>query len=167
MIKFTKYFLIALVICNLTACGVLNNAVASVSNFVFPKGNRLEWRSVSVLSASDANLNSALAVDVVLVRDDATLAMLASMPASKWFVTRGEIQKTFPQALSVHSMEIAPGQTLRLPSGAFGEARVTGVFVFADYLTPGEHRVRMDQLQGDVLVQLAARDFTVSAQPTK
>ena len=39
--------------------------------------------------------------------------------------------------------------------------------IFADYLTPGEHRVRVDQLQGEMLVQLGARAFTVTAQSIK
>jgi type VI secretion system protein len=35
------------------------------------------------------------------------------------------------------------------------------VFVFADYLTPGEHRMRVEQLEDGIIVELGARDFSV------
>jgi type VI secretion system protein len=174
MTTLLKNCLLALFLVPLTGCGALDFIVPKgLMDYVSPKGHKVVWESFSVFATNDANLNSPVALDVVMLRDDATLNMVASLPASKWFASRGELEKTFPQGLRVKSIEIAPGQTLRIPLGDFGPindfgpGRVMAVMVFADYLTPGEHRIRVDQLQGEVLVQLGARVFTVTAQPTK
>lgn len=168
MNTFLKSALLTLALLNLTACGVLDYIIPKgMMDFASPKGVKLAWDSVTILAANDANLNSPVALDVVVLKDEASLNMLISMPAAKWFATRGEMEKTFPQAINYKSFEVAPGQTLRIAAADFGSARVAGVVMYADYLTPGEHRIRVDQLQGTVLVQLGARDFTVTAQSLK
>lgn len=160
MITFTKYCLITLCISCLTACGVLDYVVPKgVMEFVSPKGSKLKWDGFTVLAGADANLNSAVAVDIVLARDDATLNLVSGLSAAKWFSTRNDIKKSFPQGLRYRSLELAPGQSMRLPGSEFEGLRVVGVLVFADYLTPGEHRVRVDQSDGEVVAQLGARDF--------
>lgn len=164
MTTFLKYALLTLALLNLTACGVLDYILPKgVMDYVSPKGTKLAWDGVTIQAASDANLNSPVALDVVLLKDEASMNMVVGMPAAKWFASRGEMEKTFPQAIQYKSYEVAPGQTLRVATADFGTGRVIGVLMFADYLTPGDHRVRVDQLKGPVIVQLAARDFTVTA----
>ncbi|MFI5447673.1 hypothetical protein [Polaromonas sp. UC242_47] len=161
--KFLKICAVGLMLGGLSAC----SSMGSVANFFMAKGNRLDWNGMTVIAADGANLNTPVALDVVLLRDDATLGMASALSASKWFSSRADLGKTFPEGLSYQSMEIAPGQTLKLPASTFGASRLVGVILFADYLTPGEHRVRVDQMQGDILVQLGARSFSVSAQKTQ
>lgn len=160
MMKFLKICLIGLILGSLSACG----ALTKVGDFFASKGSRLDWKGVTVVAADGANLNTPVALDIVLLRDEATLGMVSALSASKWFSSRSDLAKTFPEGLTYQSMEIAPGQTLKLPASTFGASRLIGVILFADYLTPGEHRVRVDQMQGDILVQLGARSFSVSAQ---
>lgn len=168
MIPFSKYCILAFLLVNLTACGALDYVIPKgLMDYVAPKGTKLAWDGFSIYATSDANLNSPVALDVVLLKDEASLTMVSGLPASKWFAARAELAKTFPQSLKYRSIEIAPGQTLRVPVSEFGSGRVTAVMIFADYLTPGEHRVRVDQLQGEMLVQLGARAFTVTAQSIK
>jgi type VI secretion system protein len=168
MTTLLKYFLLALVLTNLVACGVLDYVMPKgLMEFVSPKGNKLSWDGVTIMAASDANLNSPVALDIVMLKDDASLGMMSTLPAVKWFATRGEMEKTYPQSVNYKSFEVAPGQTLRIAASDLGSGRVSGVMMYADYLTPGEHRIRVDQLQGAVLVQLGTRDFTVTAQPPK
>lgn len=160
MSTFTKYCLITLCISCLTACGVLDYVVPKgVMEFVSPKGSKLSWDGFTVLAGTDANLNSAVAVDIVLARDDATLNLVSGLSAAKWFSTRNDIKKSFPQGLRYRSLELVPGQSVRLQGSEFEGLRVVGVLVFADYLTPGEHRARVDQVDGEVVAQLGARDF--------
>jgi type VI secretion system protein len=161
--KFLKICLLAGLIGMLPACSALNT-LSNVASFFTVKGSRLDWNGMTVIAAEGANLNTPVALDVVLLRDDASLGMVSALSASKWFSSRADLAKTFPEGLSYRSMEVVPGQTLKLPASAFGGSRLVGVMVFADYLTPGEHRMRVDQLQGDILVQLGARNFSVSAQ---
>ncbi|MDR7307130.1 hypothetical protein [Rhodoferax saidenbachensis] len=168
MITYLKHILLAFALLQLTGCGVLDYIIPKgMMDFASPKGTKLGWDSVTISAANDANLNSPVALDIVVLKDDASLNMLATLPAAKWFATRGEMEKTFPLVINYKSFEVAPGQTLRIAASEFGSARVAGVMMYADYLTPGEHRIRVDQLQGTVLVQLGARDFTVTAQSPK
>ena len=160
--KFLKYSLAVYLLLSLPACAVLDFVLPkSVVDFVIPKGTKLNWRTLTVVASNDANLNTAIALDVVLVRDDATLAIVAALPASKWFSSREELKRMNPNQLLVRSVEVAPGQTLRLPLAGLSGQRVAGAFVFGDYLTPGEHRQRVEMLQEHVLVQALSRAFTV------
>lgn len=145
----------------LAGCGTVNR----VMNLVGFAGTRLAWKEVVIAAADGANQNSAVAVDIVLVLEEAAIEKLSALPASKWFATRADLLKTFPGQFSYKSWEITPGQILRLPGSVFGSPNVLTVFVFADYLAPGEHRMRVDQLQNGIMIQLAARGFTV--QPHK
>lgn len=154
--RWLRVFLAGLVLASLAACG-------SIAKFVMPSGNRLDWSGLTVIAAPDANLNTPVALDVVQVRDEATLALVSALPAAKWFASRADLAKTFPEGLSIHSLEVTPAMTIKLAASAFAPSRQMGVFIFADYLTPGEHRARVDQLQGDILVRLGPRSFTVSA----
>lgn len=167
MTKFLKIGLTGMMLLGLTACGAINSLVEQGSQFLSPKGNRLEWRSVAVVAAEGANLNSPVALDIVLLKDDATLGIVTAMSAAKWFASRSDFEKTFPLGMSYRSMEVVPGQKLKIPVEAFGSERLMGVIVFADYLTPGEHRMRIEQLQGDLVVQLGVRTFAVTALPNK
>jgi type VI secretion system protein len=168
MKTFLKHAFLTLALLNLTACGILDYIIPKgMMDFASPKGVKLDWDGVTILAAKDANLNSPVALDVVILKDEASLNLLSSIPAAKWFATRGEMEKTFPQAISYKSFEVVPGQTLRIAATEFGSARVAGAVMYADYLTPGEHRIRVDQLRGAVSVQLGAQDFTVTAQPLK
>ena len=143
---------------SLSACGVTN---------LLPKGNRLDWSGLSVLAAEGANLNTPVALDIVFLRDEATFALISKLPASQWFASRKDLVKTSPGGMSYLSMEIKPGQTLKFSTKSFDSARLAGAIVFADYLTPGEHRMRIDQLEGDLLMQLDERAFSVSARPSR
>jgi type VI secretion system protein len=155
--------LAALVLASLAAC----SSIANVAKMVIPSGNRLDWTGLTVIAAPGANLNTPVALDIVQVRDESTLALVSGLPAAKWFASRADVLKTFPEGLKVESLEVAPGMTIKLGAADFAPSRQIGVFVFADYLTPGEHRVRADQLKGDILVRLDSRSFSVTALQAK
>ena len=67
---------------------------------------------------------------------------------------------TFPKEISVKSWELAPGDLLQVPSSFFGEERIFAVVAFADYFSDGEHRVRIDQLRGGVILEFGIEDFS-------
>ncbi|MBI2771780.1 MAG: hypothetical protein HYX47_19305 [Burkholderiales bacterium] len=158
---FIGWCLAALVLCTLAGCSTVTSTFDKVMAAVGIKGTRLAWKEVLITASDGANLNTPVAVDVVMVLEDASLEKLAALPASKWFQTRSDMLKTFPGTYIYKSWEVSPGQTLRLPGSAFGSPSVVGVFVFADYLTPGDHRMRVEQLQNGIIIELAARGFSV------
>lgn len=142
----------------LAGCGT----VGKVMNLVGLGGTRLAWKEVVIAASQSANQNTAVAVDIVLVLEDSAVATLAALPAAKWFQTRADLLRTYPGSLVYKSWEVAPGQRLSVPGSHFGSPSVVGVFVFADYLAAGEHRMKVEQLSGGIMVGLGARGFTVS-----
>ena len=114
-----------------------------------------------MVADADANLNSAVAVDVVMLHDDETLGLVQNLPAAKWFATRDDLYKTFPNGFSFQSAEVVPGQTLQIKQDIFLQKRQVATIVFANYLSPGEHRVRVDQLKGHVLLKLSTKTLSV------
>lgn len=147
-----------------TAAGLLSLQLAgcAMPGFLSFKGTRLDWSEVTLSAAPGANKNSPVAVDVVMVLDDAMLDRLAELPAAKWFAVRADLLKTYPQSLAYRSWELVPGQTLRVPGQSFGSPRVAGVFIYANYATPGAHRLRVEDLKGALSARFDIQSFDVS-----
>ena len=87
------------------------------------------------------------------------------MPAAKWFASKDELLKTYPNALIIKSWELVPQQVLQLSEEALGSPRVAGMVLFADYLTPGDHRAQLPLGRVAFLVDLNARSFSVKTKP--
>jgi type VI secretion system protein len=152
-----KYLIIVIAVCfQLSGCSVLS--------ILDSKKPVLDWKGLVVVTSEGANSNSALSFDVVFVFDDASLNLVSGLSASKWFASKIDLAKTFPKTLSYRSWEFVPGQTLEIPSAVFGPQRAVGVFIFCDYLVPGDHRQRVDQFRNGMIIQLNSREFTVSPQ---
>lgn len=117
------------------------------------------WKSVTVVASSDANQDSPVAVDLVFVREPALLEVLNTTPAAKWFATRADLQRAFPEGVGVVSLEVVPGQTLRLTDHARIHQLALEVLAFAGYPPPGEHRLRLQPTAGHYLLQLGPKGF--------
>lgn len=161
----------ALLVALLGGCGTVGSVASVVASSVAntftgePQPAYLDWNGLMIAADPDANANSAIALDVVFVRDNQTLEKLQVIPATRWFATRQELQRTFPEALIVHSLELVPSQTLRLTEAELGSPRVAGVLLFANYFSPGEHRLRLPVLKNGVLIRLGPAEFTATAHP--
>lgn len=148
------------------ACLVLLVQISgcTLPGFLSFKGTKLGWSDVTLSAAPDANQNSPIAVDVVLVFEDDMLAKLVELPAAKWFAARADLRKTFPKSLSYRTWELVPGQTIKVPGESFGSPRVVGVLIYADYSIPGAHRVRVEALKDALLVRFEKQTFDASAE---
>lgn len=92
--------------------------------------------------APSVNNTSALAVDVVLVYDEALLETLLALSATEWFATRDQLRKDYPdykKSYEVWPLELVPDRDTTL---VIRDLRcVKSGIVFADYYAPGDHRV--------------------------
>lgn len=140
--------------------------LAGCSMFGGPKPVKPAWQSLAFAAADDANANSALAVDVVLVKDRGVLDTLAAMPASRWFAARADLERTYPDAIKTLGVEITPGQLIRIERQRYGDERAWAALVFANYAAPGEHRARVPLDAGACVLQLNAQDFVVTDSRT-
>ncbi|MGX6567583.1 hypothetical protein [Cupriavidus necator] len=139
--------------------GLLGGCAAS--SWLGFKGDKVKWKQVTLTAAADANGNSPVAVDVVLVSDEALQARLADLPAAKWFAGRSDLGSTYPSGLRYRSWELVPGQRLDVPAEDLEGPRVAAAYVFANYQAPGAHRARVEQFNGTLAVQLDSAAFTV------
>ncbi|NEX64808.1 hypothetical protein G3574_27320 [Noviherbaspirillum sp. 17J57-3] len=156
--------LAACLIVALSGCGALNSVVAGTRSLIGldPKPVEPDWKSVAIAAADDANANSAVAVDLVLIKDKAVLDSLVTMPAAKWFSSRNELQRTFPEAFTVYQYELVPTQAVQLDAKSYGKERAWAAFVFANYASPGEHRARLLLNNSGYSVRLNAQSFTIN-----
>lgn len=170
-LRWLAYVAMAWVLVSASGCamvGSMANVVASSTANLFsgpPGPSFLDWKAMTVVAAPDVNQNSPLALDLVFVRDPAVLEKLLTMPAAKWFASKDEILKTYPNALSIKSWELVPQQVLQLSEEALGSPRVAGMVLFADYLAPGDHRAQLPMGKVSFLVDLGARSFSFKTKP--
>jgi type VI secretion system protein len=151
-VKAVRLVLLLWAVSVLAGCGMFGGG---------PKAVKPGWDSLSLAAAPDANGNSALAVDVVLVRDQQVLDSLQAMPAKRWFEARDSLLRTFPEKLTVLSVEITPDQTIRFPRDRF-KGKAWAALAFANYATPGEHRQNLPLAQATCVLRLEAHDFAVA-----
>ena len=140
------------------------SSISEIAGGIFKSGPRaaeVDWTGVVVAAAPDANLNSAIGVDVVLVKELALVDALSNLDAKKWFSNRWDLKRTFPEALVIVSMELVPQQTVNLRRGEFTKGPIYGAFVFANYSEAGEHRQRLLPNKFGYYVALGAKAFSV------
>ena len=133
-----------------------------VKKTLFPPGVKLDWDLVSLTTAASSNRDFPVAVDIVLVMDEALARKISTMKASDWFASRAGFIKANPGGLDIESLELVPGATITLPGKRFSEKRVFLAVIMADYFTSGEHNVRVDTFKGKLSIELGATDFSVS-----
>lgn len=101
---------------------------------------------IPVTIAPDANEDSPLAVDIIVVYDDKLIEKLLQKKARDWFAGREQFLRDYKDDVDSRKFEWIPGQVvdpIELNYG-IGAKRLV---VFADYITPGEHRENIDPQQ--------------------
>ncbi|HEX9983242.1 MAG TPA: hypothetical protein VGF69_08260 [Thermoanaerobaculia bacterium] len=114
---------------------------------------------VEVRVAPDANHDSPVAVDLLVVYDKKLLDKLLATPSAEWFAKRDQFLKDYPKQLVVEAREWVPGQAVEPLTLTYRPGAVM-VVVFADYGTAGDHRAAVDPQQLFRLV-LGERDLAV------
>lgn len=141
-----------------SGCG----AIDVIKDAFIPRIPKVEIGDIQVLSDPGANLNTALQFEIVFVKDPDLLKKLSELSASKWFELREDLRKTYPGGFESMEWELVPGQDVRLPSEEFKDKRALAVLIYANYLTPGEHRARIDSYRQGAVIRLLPRGFTVA-----
>jgi type VI secretion system protein len=152
----------------LAGCGTISgmmSSMVSATTSLFssaPKPVAPNWKTVVVSAADDANYNSPIAMDLVFIKDQAVVDVLLKTSSDKWFSSRGDLQRSFPEALSVTSIELVPKQSINLQDRALAGQKALAAIVYADYPGPGEHRERLVLSAAGYVVQLGAKGFKVA-----
>ena len=113
-----------------------------------------------------ANQDQVVNLDVVVVGDSSSLKQIEKMDASAWFGPKGRCTFLGQKGVKVefHSWQFAPGQTfyVRLATGVDAKA----VLAFADYSTPGPHRVVLAKSGAQMLELGSAGLHTIDRKPS-
>jgi type VI secretion system protein len=141
----------------LSGCGTID----LIKNAIFPPVPKVDIGDIQVFTDPGVNLNTALEFELVFAQDPDVLKKMSELTAAKWFELREDIRKTYPGGFESMKWELVPGQDLRLPNELFKDKRALAVMVFANYLTPGEHRARIDNFREGAVIRLQPRGFTV------
>ncbi len=97
--------------------------------------------TVSFTVAPTANDTTPVAIDMVAIRDQVLVEKLSALTAAEWFGQREQMMRDYPSTLGLRSWELVPGQTMKadLP----WQEPAWAILVFANYATPGPHRLRV------------------------
>lgn len=129
----------------LSACGLMRSHVPI--------------RSIAFRAAENANGNSPIPLDLVLISDDAVTAPVVALNAADWFQRREQFLRDFPGKLRIMSFELVPGSTVAARPVDRSPRPVAAV-VFANYQVPGAHRLRLSD-QTDLIVALGEREISI------
>lgn len=116
---------------------------------------------VQVEISPEANFNSPVAVDLMVVYDPKVLDELLALSASAWFAKREQFLADRGRAVSSQVREWVPGQVVQ-PFSLNYQPGARRVVLFARYDTAGEHRATLAPQQPFRLV-LGEKDFSVEA----
>ncbi len=102
---------------------------------------RAKLDTVSFTVAPTANDTTPVAIDMVAIRDQVLVEKLSALTAAEWFGQREQMMRDNPSTLGLTSWELVPGQTMKadLP----WQEPAWAILVFANYATPGPHRLRV------------------------
>ncbi|HEV2145808.1 MAG TPA: hypothetical protein VGR37_00170 [Longimicrobiaceae bacterium] len=107
-----------------------------------------------------ANDASPVPVELVVAYDEELVKVLAGLTARDWYRQRAQLRQDNPRGLQTVAWEFVPGQSVPLQPLRYPRKRAKGAFLFADYYTPGDHRVRVDPFRR-ILLRLGEQGFTV------
>jgi type VI secretion system protein len=143
----------------ITGCGVARKTKNTVKSI---KNGDLE---IIIDIAPKANQNNPVALDMVMVYDKALLKQLQGMTAKDWFEKRSQVKLNYPGDIGLDSWswEWVPGQIVKINPIAV-KSKTLGAIIYANYLSPGEHRAVFDPYKSIVL-SLKEKNFSV--EPVK
>lgn len=128
---------------SLSACGMVK-ATKSLFGGNYP---------LEVWISEDLNQNSPIAVELVIVYDKSTLEKLSEMSARDWFQKRDQLAKDLADKVDLWPWEWVPRDDLASPTeyplnlNLPYRIGAKGAIFFADYYSPGQHRLLADPHQ--------------------
>ncbi len=126
-------------------------------------GPSIATQRITISASPRANDNSPIPLDIVVVFDTELLNALLQMPATTWFEQRDQLRRDHPAGVASESWELVPGSALRVDPLPFSVSGGVALLVFADYLSPGNHRARLDPYTS-VTIRLLDDGFVIEGE---
>ncbi|MCV4286384.1 type VI secretion protein [Pseudomonas capsici] len=149
--KYRQWIAVLLAVFTLTGCSFLDPKI-SIDSLVLDVALR-------------ANDDSPVAVDFISVNDPDLLNKLSGLTASQWFSEREQYRRDYRQLMAIWGMELVPGQLIESGTFPLDGKPSMGLLVFANYNTPGAHRLRLDG-QRRIWLKFDSREMTLFDENT-
>ncbi len=104
-------------------------------------------RSFQVVTTPGANEDSPVPVDLVLIKARPLVPLVTALSAKQWFADRMQLVRDHPGQIEYRSWQFVPGQVVDVKRFPFKSRNGVALVVFADYLTQGVHRLRVDPMK--------------------
>ena len=140
------------------ACVLTLSACGFIARLPVSRAFALDLR-FDVQVAQRLNNGFPVAVDLVVLYDEALVAELKKLDAATWFRQRDQYRRDHPRDIELHSWEWVPGEAVAEQSVRYRLA-TEGALMFALYYTPGAHRATVD-MHRDLLLTLGEDGFTI------
>jgi type VI secretion system protein len=119
--------------------------------------------AIDISLDSDANQNSAVAIDLLVVYNEELMKTLMKMKAKDYFESHMQVKRDYPDMVDIWHWELTPGQVVRDYPIQQRSDEPVGAVLFGDYLAKGDHRIRLAQ-QAHAHVRMKKFDFCVLEQ---
>ncbi|MGL5784605.1 MAG: hypothetical protein ACRCYZ_03975 [Alphaproteobacteria bacterium] len=124
-------------------------------------GDQVSLEAVSFEASSDANLNAAVSMDLVVVYTAPLYETFKKMTAETYYTSVEQLRRDHYGVLQIWHWEIVPGQSKAYQlMGSICSA--VGAVLFVDYNTPGEHRADVGKIP-HAFVYLDKQGFRLSS----
>ena len=112
----------------------------------------------------DANDNSAVPVDILMIYDADMLKVLLKLESKDYYSISQQLKQDYPELADVLHWELTPGQVVKkYPIKRRSCKPVHGALIFADYYSPGPHRIRIGTSK-KINVHFKKKDFCIAEQ---
>jgi type VI secretion system protein len=101
---------------------------------------------VEITVAPDVNLQSPVAVELIVVYQTPLVDELRKLSARQWFERADDLRRDYPKGFDSWGYEWVPSQCVAIDALQYSVG-AKAVVVFADYVTPGSHRAVLDAHQ--------------------
>lgn len=114
---------------------------------------------VTLVTEPDTNRDRAIAIDLVFVAQELPAQEIGKLSARDYFSRRAQLLRDYPEAVTLRSWELAPGQLVE-EADADPPCNLVKTYIFADYASPGDHRATLSNARS-VQVTLGVDDLMV------
>ena len=157
--KMFKYIVSAVIgMCLLSGCDTVKDVLSDRE-----KEPTICLRQIDISLDSDANMDSATSVDLLVIYRKDLLDVVMKMTAREYFATFMQLKRDYPEMIDIWHWELTPGQVLKDYPIMHRDDNPVGAVFFADYMSLGDHRVRCGQ-SPHAHVRLKKFDFCVLEQ---
>ena len=120
-------------------------------------------KEVNFTLDQDANSNSAVPVDLLIIYDPDLLKVLLELEAKDYYSIASQLKQDYPELADVLHWELTPGQVIKKYPIKLRPKPAHGALIFANYYAPGPHRIRIGKSKS-INVHFKAMDFCVVEQ---